>query len=575
MTAWQKTMKLRRRTLTVSTIILVTFGGAIATVAQSNATNLPQTEKVDALFAQWNKPNSPGCALAVIKDGQVLYKRGYGIANLDYDIPITSKTVFNIGSVSKQFTAISVALLARQGKLSLDDDIRKYLPEMPQYSAPITIRQLIYHTSGIREYSHLMQLAGIQFQNATADEIYKIITRQKELNFNPGDEYLYSNSGYFLLARIVQKVSGKTLRAFTDENIFKPLGMNDTHFHDDATEVIRKRATGYSPRQNGGFAVEATAFASVGDGGLFTTIDDLILWDRNFDQSKLTGGQDLIREALTRGTLNNGEKIDYGFGFEVETYRGLDEFGHGGASNGFGADMIRFPDQRFTVFCLCNLVHGELGRVTRQIADTYLAGEFKAESTAKGLPEPKVVQVSDQELAAVSGSYFNFANNNFRRIYVKNGKLIYSRGGSESELAPLGNNRFLMLGVPDQIEISFKSPRPGAPLQMFTAANGKVFFVHDAVKAATYTSSQLKEFTGTFYSEEIDATHEISLKDDKLVLRRKNLDGETTLIGQFADAFSAAGTGGIRFTRDNQNRVNGFLLTTGRVRNLRFVRTQP
>ena len=554
--------------------LLITFGGASATVAQSSKpANDTQPEKIDALFAEWNKPNSPGCALAVIKDGQVLYKRGYGMANLDYDLPISSKTVFNIASVSKQFTAMSIALLAREGKVSIDDDVRKYLPELPQYSAPVTIRQLLHHTSGIREYSHLMQLAGIRFQDATADDIYKIITRQKELNFNPGDEYLYSNSGYFLLARIVQRVSGKSLRQFAEENIFKPLGMSSTRFHDDSSEVIKNRATGYSSRRDGGFAVESTTSDSVGDGGLLTTIDDLILWDRNFDHNNLGGGQELIREALTRGTLNNGERIDYGFGLDVETYRGLNEFGHGGAFNGFGADMVRFPDQRFAVFCLCNISNGELGRLTRQVADIYLAGEFKTSSGTAVLPEPKVVQVSEQELAAVAGSYFNFANNNFRRLYVKNGKLIYSRGGSESELAPLGNKRFRMLGVPDQIEISFKSPRPGAPLQMFTAANGKVFMVHDAVKAATYTPPQLREFSGTFYSEEIEATYAISLKDDKLVLRRKNVDGETPLVGQFADAFSAAGTGGLRFTRDAQNRVTGFLLTTGRVRNLRFVRT--
>ena len=548
--------------LTLVVAVLVAFGSD------------PQADKVDALFAQWNKPDSPGCALAIIRDGRVVYKRGYGIANLEYDIPISSKTVFNIGSISKQFTAMSIAMLARQGKLSLDDDIRKYLPEMPQDSAPVTIRQLIYHTSGIREYSHLMQLAGTRFQDATADEDYKIIARQKQLNFKPGDEYLYSNSGYLLLARIVQRVSGKSLRAFAEENIFKPLGMSNTHFQDDKSEVIRNRATGYSPRTGGGFAIELTTSDAVGAGDLLTTLDDLILWDRFFEQNNLPGGQDLIHEALTQGTLNTGDKIDYGFGLDIETYRGLNEFGHGGATNGFTADMIRFPDQRFAVFCLCNLSNIESSRLTRQIADIYLANDFKAQSNANGLPEPKVVQVSDQELAAVAGSYFNFANNNFRRLYVKNGKLIYSRGGSESELAPLGNNRFVMLGVPDQIEISFKSSRPGAPLQMFTAANGKVFIVHDAVKAATYTPAQLQEFSGTFYSEEIEATYTIALKDDKLVLRRKNVDGETPLVGQFADAFSAAGTGGIRFTRDDQNRVNGFLLTTGRVRNLRFVKTQ-
>ncbi len=527
--------------------------------------------KIDQLFAQWDKPDSPGCAFAVIKDGQVSYQRGYGTANLDFGIPISSKSVFNIASTSKQFTAMSIALLARQGRLSLDDDIRKYLPEIPPYQTAVTIRHLIYHTSGIREYSHLMQLAGIRFQDAVDDEVFRIVARQKELNFKAGDEYLYSNSGYFLLAQIVKKASGKSLSEFAEENIFKPLGMVNTRFHNDNNEVVRNRATGYAARRDGGFAVEMTRFNHVGDGGLLTTIEDLALWDKIFSDAKW---QDLIRQFLTPGTLNSGKKINYAFGLDIETYRGLKVFGHGGAYNGFNADMIRFPDQRLTVVCLCNLSNIESGRLTRKVADIYLANEFTQSGPGETkLPDLKVVQVTEKELAAVAGAYFNFANNNFRRLYLKDGKLFYSRGTSESELAPLGNNRFLMLNVPDRIEISFQSPRPGAPLQMFTAANGEVFIVHVAVKAAEYTPPQLKEFTGTFQSSEIEATYYIDLKDDKLVLRRKNVDGDTTLVVQFDDAFSAVGTGSLRFTRDAKHQVSGFLLTTGRVRNLRFHKT--
>ena len=543
-------------------------------VSLTQVTNSPLATKIDQLFAQWDKPDSPGCALVVIKDGQTIYKRGYGVANLDYGIPISSKSVFNIASTSKQFTAMSIALLVREGKISLDDDIRKYLPEMPQYQSPITIRHLIYHTSGIREYSHLMQLAGIRFQDAADEEVIRIIVRQKGLNFKPGDEYLYSNSGYFLLAQIVKRASGRSLREFAEEKIFKPLGMVNTRFHDDSTEVIKNRATGYASRTDGGFSIEMTRSDHVGDGGLLTTIDDLILWDKIFYDHKLSGGWDLIRQFLTPGTLNSGEKIDYAFGMEVETYKGLNVFGHGGAFNGFNADMIRFPDQRFTVACLCNLSNIESGRLTRQVADIYLGKEFKQESGSEtDLPEAKVIQVPEKELAAVAGSYFNFTNNNFRRLYVKNGKLFYSRGSSESELAPLGNNRFLMLGVPDRIEISFKSPRLGAPLQMFTAANGKVFIVHDSVEPASYTPQQLKEFTGTYYSGEIDGTYTLALQDDKLVLRRKNVEGDTSLVVQFADGFSAVGTGSIRFTRNGKHHVSGFLLSTGRVRKLRFDKT--
>ena len=542
---------------------------------RDQSTSTDAATKIDQLFAKWDKQDSPACALAVIKDGETIYKRGYGIANLDHGIPISSKSVFNIASVSKQFTAMSIALLASERKLSLDDDIRKYLPELPRYESPITIRHLIYHISGIREYSHLMQLAGTRFQDANDEEVLKIIVRQKELNFKPGAEYLYSNSGYFLLAQIVKRASGKSLREFAEEKIFKPLGMVNTRFHDDISEVIKNRATGYSLRRDGGFSVETARSDRVGDGGLSTTIDDLVLWDKLFYDNKLSGGPELVRLFLTPGTLNSGEKIDYAFGVDVETYKGLKVFGHGGAFNGFNADMIRFPDQRFTVICLCNLSNIESGRLTRQVADIFLADEFKKSGesgSATDVPEAKVVQVPEKELAAVAGSYFNFANNNFRRVYLKNGKLMYSRGTSESELAALGDNRFLMLGVPDRIEISFKSPRPGASLQMFTAANGKVFIVHDSVTPASYTPQQLKEFTGTFYSEEIDATYTLALKGDELVLRRKNVDGDTSLVVQFADGFSAAGTGSIRFTRNAQRQVSGFLLSTGRVRNLRFVK---
>jgi CubicO group peptidase (beta-lactamase class C family) len=566
--------RLRFSPFSVLGLLALAFTSVTLAAAQSERSSRDKSaEEVDALFVQWAKPDSPGCALAVIKDGQIIYKRGYGMANLDYGIPISSVSVFNIASVSKQFTAMSIALLTKQGKLSLDDDIRKYVPELPQYQSPITIRNLIYHTSGIRDYSHLMSATGIRFQDATDDDVFKILTQQKELNFKPGEEYLYSNSNYFLLARIVKSASGKPLREFAEENIFKPLGMVHTSFHADSTEVIKNRVTGYSSQQGGPFSVEITSSYHVGDGALFTTIDDLFLWDQNFYADKLSGGTQLIQQLLTPGTLNNGRKTDYAFGIDVETYKGLKMFGHDGVYNGFNGAMIRFPEQRFSVICLCNLMSIQSPRLARRVADIYLADQFREnrESESKiALPEPKVVQVPEKELAAVAGAYFDSANNNFRRLYVKNGKLIYSRGTSESELAPLGNNRFIMLGTPDRVEISFKSPRLGAPLQMITVVTGVGTSTHDSVEPATYTTAQLAEFTGAYYSSEIDATYNITLHGDKLAVRRKNVDGETPMLAQFADAFSAAGTGSIRFTRNRQNQVTGFLLNTGRVRRLRF-----
>jgi CubicO group peptidase (beta-lactamase class C family) len=566
--------RLRFSPFSILGLLVLAFTSVTLASAQSDRlTGDKSAEKVDALFAQWSKPDSPGCALAVIKDGQIIYKRGYGMANLDHGIPISSVSVFNIASVSKQFTAMSIALLAKQGKLSLDDDIRKYVPELPQYQSPVTIRNLIHQTSGIREYSHLMLAAGTRFQDAPDGDVFKILTLQKELNFKPGEEYFYSNSNYFLLAQIVKSASGKALREFAEENIFKPLGMVNTGFHTDSTEVIKNRVTGYSSREGGPFFIEVVNSYHVGDGGLFTTIDDLFLWDQNFYANRLSGGTELIQQFLTPGTVNNGGKTDYAFGIDVETYKGLKTLGHDGVYYGFNAAIVRFPEERFSVICLCNLMSIQARRLTRRVADIYLANEFK-ESPQSGsriaLPELKAVQVPEKELAAVAGSYFDAANNNFRRLYVKNGKLIYSRGTSESELAPLGNNRFFMLGTPDRVEISFKSPRPAAPLQMFTVILGVGASTHDPVESATYTAAQLAEFTGTYYSSEIDATYNILLQGDKLAVRRKNVDGETPMLGQFADTFSAAGTGNIRFTRNRDNQVTGFLLNTGRVRKLRF-----
>jgi hypothetical protein len=469
---------------------------------------------------------------------------------------------------------MSIALLAKQGKLSVDDDIRKYVPEFPafpQYQRPITIRHLIDQTAGVREYSHLMQAAGIRFQDASDADVFKMLMRQKELNFKPGEEYLYSNSNYFLLAQIVKSASGKSLREFADENIFKPLGMVNTGFHADSTEVIRNRATGYSLPEGGPFSVEVTNSFHVGDGGLFTTVDDLFLWDQNFYADKLSEGTQLIQQFLNPGNLNSGRKIDYAFGLDIETYKGLKAFGHDGVYNGFNASMVRFPEQKFSTICLCNLTSARSRWLTRRVVDIYLADEFKDSPVSKiELPEPKVVQVPEKELAAVAGSYFDSANNNFRRLYVKNGKLIYSRGTSESELAPLGNNRFVMLGTPDRVEISFKSPLPGAPLQMISVIVGVGTSTHEAVESASYTTAQLTEFSGEYYSNEIDATYNIILQGDKLAIVRKNVDGETPMLVQFADAFSAVGTGSFRFSRNKQKKVTGFWLNTGRVRRLRF-----
>jgi CubicO group peptidase (beta-lactamase class C family) len=322
--------------------------------AQADSDSL--AAQTDQVFAQWDKPDSPGCVCAVMREGEVVYSRAFGMANLELDVPLTPQSVFYIASVSKQFTAASIALLALGGKLSLDDDIRTYVPEMADFGVTITIRHLVYHTSGIRDHGGLARLSG-----RTSPDYYNnvrtlaLLSRQRTLNFRPGEEYLYSNSGYVLLAEIVERVSGQSLREFAEENIFGPLGMANTEFDDDYRTIIKHRVASYRQGEQGGLQRYLKAHGyTVGPGGLLSTVEDLLRWNRNFDDMTV-GGPHFIELMLTRGTLNDGDTIDYAFGLVHEEYNGLKTVRHGGGHQGFRTQLLRFPEQRFSVAVPCNL----------------------------------------------------------------------------------------------------------------------------------------------------------------------------------------------------------------------------
>ncbi len=397
----------------------------------------PRTKEVDKIFARWDKPNSPGCALGIIQEGSFIYKRGYGMANLEYGIPLTSQSVFRIGSTSKQFTALCIVLLEEEDKLSLDDNLREFFPEMPDYAESITIRQLIHHTSGVRDYLTLMSLAGARGDDFYIDpEVVDLIVRQKELNFVPGDEFLYSNSGYFLLAEIVKRVTGDSMRVYAEDKIFKPLGMTHTHFHDDFTQIVKNRASGYGRKKGGDFRINMTTLGMIGDGGVFTSVDDLLLWDRNFYDNKL-GNADLrlIDKMLTPGNLNSGEKLDYAFGLGINEYKGLKMVSHGGSFVGFRADMIRFPEQKFSVIVLANLGNINPSRLAKQVADIYLADQFNPEKkksdvakTPKKKPDSKTTKIPRETLDAKQreeyvGDYYSDELDVTYRIFFKEDKL--------------------------------------------------------------------------------------------------------------------------------------------------------
>ncbi|MFC1556942.1 serine hydrolase domain-containing protein [candidate division KSB1 bacterium] len=374
-----------------------------------------QFSEVDKIFEEWNRPDSPGCSIAIFKDGRIIYSRGYGMANLDYSMPNTPNTVFRIGSTSKQFTAASVLLLHEKGDISLDSDIRTYLPEMPQYEWPVTVRHLVHHISGVRDYLTLQALAGVDDEaNYSKESVLELLSRQKELNFRPGDEYLYSNSGYFLLGMIVERVTGKTLAQFAKETIFDPLGMVNTHYHEDNSVIVESRAAGYS-RSADGFRINDTINEITGDGAVFTTVEDLCKWGREFYDHTLFGA-DFYNKLQETAVLSDGTKLNYAFGLNVGIYKGVKKVNHSGSFVGFRADMARFPDQHFSVVCLANLSNTNPGSLINSVADLFLndvlieedePAERRRSERSGDAPPETVPELSIRQLDEYTGDYYS------------------------------------------------------------------------------------------------------------------------------------------------------------------------
>ncbi|MDE2980405.1 MAG: serine hydrolase [Gemmatimonadota bacterium] len=355
---------------------------ATATLAACGANTDPALlARVDAVFADYASPDGPGCSVGVIRDGRLVHATGYGTANLDHGIPNGPATIHRIGSVSKQFTAAAIALLGIRCDLDLDAPVRDYISEFPDYSDPPTIRHLVHHTSGVRDYIVLMSLAGNRSEDFyTNQEVLDAINSQRELNFTPGSEFLYSNSGYFLLGEIVARVSGQSLREFAETEFFEPLGMARTHFHDDHNEIVPDRAIGYAPTGDGdggsegdgkAFRINVTTLDMVGDGGIFTSVEEWAAWDRNLTDGTV-GGPEWVALMHQRGVLNSSDTIPYAFGIAHGEHRGLATVGHGGAWVGYRAGMSRYPETGHSFVALCNRSQIDPMALIASTAEIYL-----------------------------------------------------------------------------------------------------------------------------------------------------------------------------------------------------------
>lgn len=565
-----------------ATIIgVVLLAGSAAAPAQDKA-----NAAVDAIFADLTKQGSPGCALGVYRDGKIAYAKGYGLADIEGGVPIAPQSVFDIGSTSKQFTASSILLLEKQHKLRLDDDIHTYIPELPDYGHKITILHLLNHTSGVRDYLSLFSLAGVNLDGVTTDDDgLAIIARQKALNFPPGSDFLYSNSGFFLLSVIVKRVSGKTLREFAVENIFQALGMTHTTYRDDHTMLIPNRALAYALGEKGSYKLRVSYFEQLGDGAVHTSVEDLQKWDENFYSAQL-GGKDFLGEIQEQGKLSSGKTLEYAKGLVIGEHRGLHTVRHGGAWGGYRAELLRFPEQHFSVACLCNVGNANPERRANEVAEIYLGGIMKPkESVAAGsVPNtPSGVSLSDEQLRPLVGTYRNSAKGTIARTSIKEGKLHLGIYGQSVGLRAVNATEFVPVTILVDAKINFEAPASGKSRLMKISGEGPLAGTFEAIAPSTPSAADLAVYAGSYASDELGVVYRLVVTDGKLRLAAiSDIAGFpraaslplTELQPTIADGFELNSTPvTLQFSRGVGGTVTGFTLDAGRTRGMLFTRT--
>jgi CubicO group peptidase (beta-lactamase class C family) len=543
---------------------------AAACPAIATATDEQLGPKIDALFAEHDAWDRPGLAIAAVQDGELLYARGYGCANLEYDIPITPATVFHVASVSKQFTCFAIVLLAEEGKLALDDDVRKYLPDdVPDFGPTITLRHLMNHTSGIRDQWALLAMAGWRLDDViTREHILKLMRRQQDLNFEPGAEYLYSNMGYTLLAEVVAKVSGQPFRQFTAERIFKPLGMTHTHFHDDHEEIVPHRAYSYSPGADG-FRKSVLSFANVGATSLFTTAEDLARWLTNLDNGAV-GGSHALEQMHTQGVLNDGKHIDYALGLSFGKYRGQRTVGHGGSDAGFRSHVLRFPGSKLGIVVLSNLASIDTQRAALRIAKVVLGDKLDSDDKqlVEDVQSDKPAHIAVQALRNYVGTY-QLDDGGMTEVKLKDEKLVAQLpGGPEMEMIPQLEYEFLVKEVQARVKFAASD---GGPVPSFTATVGDTTL--QGTRVETSAAAELEPLAGKYYSEELATTYELVVRDGKLIVgHQRQPDVELTHVRDDVFGGGAWYLQKVEFQRDEEGNVVGLNASSNRVHNLKFER---
>jgi CubicO group peptidase (beta-lactamase class C family) len=512
--------------------------------------------KVDKVFERFNRSDSPGCEVGATIDGSTVLSGAYGMADLEHGIALAPESVLEPGSIAKQFTAAAVLLLAQQGKLSLDDPVRKYIPEVPDYGTPITIRHLINHTSGLRDWGSVASIAGWPrtTREYTHANVLEIISKQRALNYPPGAEYSYTNTGFNLAAILVSRVSGESFPEFTREQIFAPAGMSSTQWRDDFRRIVRNRAVAYAA--SGTTFRQDMPFEDVfGNGGLLTTAGDLLRWNRNFTDAKV-GGRAFVDAQHQRGRLTDGRTIAYAAGLMVLHWKGLNEVSHSGSTAGYQAWLGRYPEQGLSVAVLCNVASANATQLGHQVADVYLASVIP--------PHPEEAPPIDPAmLQAEAGLYRSVRDHQTLSVEVQDGTLRIDHRGV---LTPVTGNVF-RLGE-DGPRAEFDSTGKG--LRMSTAVDeGNTY---EKVERWTPTPAELEAMAGEYASDEAEVTFHVALDKDGLVIHRRP-DATIALTPTYRDGFSSS-LGSVRFLRDSAGHVTELSIGEQRVWDMRFRRVR-
>jgi len=527
--------------------------------------NQPKIEtSIDSVFKNYDTKTAPGVAVLIVKDQQVIFKKGYGMANLEYDVPITPESVFDIASVSKQFTGYAISMLIQQGKISENDDIHKYLPDVPQYAQKITIHNLIHHTSGIRDWPMTLNLAGWRWdEDYLFEDIMRMVKHQKDLDFEPGSKFSYSNTGYNLLAEIVGKVSGKPFPQWVKENIFTPLNMNSSIVMDNHQKVIKHLATSYYGNGDNAGKIN-DALIAYGSSSIYTNTEDLSKWVIFF-QKGIESKDPVIERMLQTDVLTTRAKNTYAYGLFIDdTDHGLRSISHDGGWAGYRTLIKNYPDEKFSIILLSNADDFNVDARGLEVAKVFLEDKIKAGQQRENLQNIPTVKVNEKQLQKYTGSY-QLGTGWYVTFTVENGNLMVQANGEDKfSTAAKSDSVFWVQGYGSSF--TFRDIKDKAYTTKYRNIIAK------RIVPVTVTTNQLSEYAGRYHSEELETDYRVVLNNGKLSIYQIRL-GDVPLDPDLAinDQFSTR-IGSISFTRDAQGKVNGLNVSGGRPKNIRFVK---